>query len=160
MATVKDSIKESLVGTKQEPGLSVQIRQNFLRKAKSDEGTGELYMTEKEFVDAIAPKDEDYVSSSCSCGPSPVFLSEDLTYGANLTNVFNLIAQNQTRTVRNTLQSRRPQEHRTNWPVRMGRLRTPSRKARCGVRDRISPLRCRWTRGHQVRQLREAVQLE
>jgi solute carrier family 25 aspartate/glutamate transporter 12/13 len=62
MATVKDSIKESLVGTTQQPQLSQQIRQNFMRHAKIDDKTGEPYMTEEEFVNAIAPKDEDYVS--------------------------------------------------------------------------------------------------
>ncbi len=64
MATVKESIKESLVGSTQEPQLSQQIRQNFLRKAKVDQKTGEPYMTEDEFIDAIAPVGEDYVSAS------------------------------------------------------------------------------------------------
>lgn len=63
MATVKEQIKESLVGTIIEPSLSTDAQATFLRKAKKDEETGELYMTEEEFVDAIAPENEDYVSS-------------------------------------------------------------------------------------------------
>lgn len=71
MATVKEHIKESLVGTIIEPSLSTDARATFERKAKKDEETGELYMTEEEFVDAIAPEDEDYVSSSAQERTSP-----------------------------------------------------------------------------------------
>jgi hypothetical protein len=71
MATVKGSIKESLVGTTQEPQLSQQIRQNFMRKAKTDRESGELYMGEDEFVDAIAPESEDYVSPPASSSEHP-----------------------------------------------------------------------------------------
>ncbi|KAL2825712.1 mitochondrial carrier domain-containing protein [Aspergillus pseudoustus] len=61
MASVKEAVKESLVGTTiEEPGLSKQIKANFLRHARKDAETGELYMTEDDFVDAIAPKHEDY----------------------------------------------------------------------------------------------------
>lgn len=70
MATVKEQIKESLVGTIIEPSLSTDAQATFLRKAKKDEETGELYMTEEEFVDAIAPENEDYVSSD-SQAPIP-----------------------------------------------------------------------------------------
>ena len=51
MATVTDSLKESLLGTSQEPQLSQETR---------DED-GEFYMSESDFVDAIAPEGEDYV---------------------------------------------------------------------------------------------------
>lgn len=61
MATVTDQIKESLVGTLVEPSLSTDAQATFERHAKKDESIGELYMTEKEFVDAIAPSNEDYV---------------------------------------------------------------------------------------------------
>lgn len=61
MATVTDQIKESLVGTLVEPSLSTDAQATFERHAKKDESNGELYMTEKEFVDAIAPSNEDYV---------------------------------------------------------------------------------------------------
>lgn len=62
MATVQAQVKESLLGTTREPELSTQTRQTFDRHAKKDETTGEFYMTEHEFVDAIAPATEDYVS--------------------------------------------------------------------------------------------------
>ena len=62
MATVQTQVKESLLGTTREPELSTQTRQTFDRNAKKDEATGEFYMTEDEFVNAIAPDAEDYVS--------------------------------------------------------------------------------------------------
>ena len=71
MATVKEQIKESLVGTIVEPSLSTDAQATFERKAKRDEETGELYMTEEEFVNAIAPENEDYVSSIVKKQPSP-----------------------------------------------------------------------------------------
>ena len=72
MATVKEQIKESLVGTVVEPSLSTDAQATFERKAKRDEETGELYMTEEEFVNAIAPENEDYVSSIVKKNAAPV----------------------------------------------------------------------------------------
>lgn len=66
METVKESIKESLVGTTEEPQLSQEVKANFLKHAKADE-SGELYMGPEEFIDAIAPIGEDYVSSAPVC---------------------------------------------------------------------------------------------
>ena len=60
MAAVKEAVKESLVGTSIEPGLSQQSRATFEKYARQKEG-GESYMTEEDFVDAIAPTGEDYV---------------------------------------------------------------------------------------------------
>ncbi|KAI4156865.1 MAG: hypothetical protein L6R39_000955 [Caloplaca ligustica] len=60
MATIKDQVKESLVGTVLEPSLSTDAQATFERHAKKDESNGELYMTEDDFVDAIAPANEDY----------------------------------------------------------------------------------------------------
>ena len=62
MATVKEAVKESLVGTTREPQLSQQARATFDRNARQDEGVEEPYMTEIEFVNAIAPPTENYVS--------------------------------------------------------------------------------------------------
>lgn len=62
MATVTEAVKETLVGTTREPELSLQTKASFERNARQDEGSGELYMTEAEFVNAIAPATEDYVS--------------------------------------------------------------------------------------------------
>lgn len=60
-ATVKEAVKESLVGTTREPQLSQLTKQTFNKHARKDADTGELVMTEGDFVDAIAPKNEDYV---------------------------------------------------------------------------------------------------
>lgn len=64
MATkVTEAVKASLVGTKEEePALSQQIKTNFTQHARKDETTGDLFMTEEEFIDAIAPKNQNYVS--------------------------------------------------------------------------------------------------
>jgi hypothetical protein len=58
MATVKESIKESLIGTTEEPQLSQEVKADFVRHAKKDED-GELYLGEEEFIDAIAPAEND-----------------------------------------------------------------------------------------------------
>lgn len=63
MADVKGAIKASLVGTSApEPPITKQIQSHFLQHARTDEKTGELYMTEEDFINAVAPKYEDYVS--------------------------------------------------------------------------------------------------
>ena len=64
MATVTEKVKETLVGREDEPQLSSQTRSDFLQHAKKDEETGDYYMSEEEFTNAIAPEGEDYVSSS------------------------------------------------------------------------------------------------
>lgn len=61
MEKVKDSLKETLVGTEDEPQMSLQSRSEFMQHAVKDEETGEYYMGEKQFVDAVAPAGEDYV---------------------------------------------------------------------------------------------------
>jgi solute carrier family 25 aspartate/glutamate transporter 12/13 len=60
MATVTEQIKESLVGVTAEPQLSEGARKEFLQHAHQAED-GEHYMTEQEFINAIAPASEDYV---------------------------------------------------------------------------------------------------
>ena len=64
MANVQEAVKESLLGTTREPEIASQTRAAFDRNAKQDEATGEYYLTESEFVDAVAPEGEDYVSYS------------------------------------------------------------------------------------------------
>jgi solute carrier family 25 aspartate/glutamate transporter 12/13 len=61
MASVKETVKETLVGSKEAPELSHQARSIFVRHAQKDEN-GDLFMTEDEFINAVAPKQEDYVS--------------------------------------------------------------------------------------------------
>ena len=63
--TVTEAVKESLLGHEEEqplPDFSAQTKAIFEKYAHKDETTGELVMNEEEFVDAIAPKDQDYVS--------------------------------------------------------------------------------------------------
>jgi solute carrier family 25 aspartate/glutamate transporter 12/13 len=62
MATVAESVKESLLGTSQPEQLSPSSRTTFLKHAKRDKETDELYMGQEEFVNAIAPPDQNYVS--------------------------------------------------------------------------------------------------
>ncbi|KAG5970855.1 hypothetical protein E4U55_001429 [Claviceps digitariae] len=64
-AVVKETVKETLVGTtiEEEPGhppLSAQSRARFNSYAVKDAETGELYMGQEEFINAISPDDEDY----------------------------------------------------------------------------------------------------
>ena len=64
MATAKIAVKESLLGTTREPELSQQTKAAFDRNARQDDATGEFFMTEEDFVNAIAPASENYVSFS------------------------------------------------------------------------------------------------
>ena len=66
MAAVKATIQESLLGTEKNPELSTQTKSTFDRHARQDEASEEAYMTEEDFVDAIAPTSENYV---CSVAP-------------------------------------------------------------------------------------------
>jgi solute carrier family 25 (mitochondrial aspartate/glutamate transporter), member 12/13 len=53
LATVKEQVKESLVGTEEVSGLSAQTRAQFYQGAKKDEQTGDLYLDENAFIDAM-----------------------------------------------------------------------------------------------------------
>lgn len=61
MDSVKDAVKEQLLGSTESPQLSHQSRSNFTRHARKDEN-GDLFMNEEDFINAVAPKQEDYVS--------------------------------------------------------------------------------------------------
>lgn len=63
LATAKEVVKDTLLGV-EEPDiqLSAQTRATFEKNARKDEQTGELLMGEEEFVNAVAPTGEDYVS--------------------------------------------------------------------------------------------------
>lgn len=74
MATAKIAIKESLLGTTQEPELSTQARATFDRNARQDGETQENFMTEEDFVNAIAPVSENYVRSTAQSSLSFVRL--------------------------------------------------------------------------------------
>lgn len=67
MAQMKESIKATLVGTttepEPEPPMTAQVKSNFMQHARPDSETGDLCMTEEDFINAIAPKNENYVST-------------------------------------------------------------------------------------------------
>ncbi|EMR68621.1 hypothetical protein MGN70_002267 [Eutypa lata] len=57
---VKEVVKESLLGTEEPISLSASHRASFYKNARKEEATGELFMGPDEFIEAIAPPDEDY----------------------------------------------------------------------------------------------------
>ncbi|ERT02848.1 solute carrier family 25 (mitochondrial aspartate/glutamate transporter), member 12/13 [Sporothrix schenckii 1099-18] len=59
-STVKEAVKEGLLGHKEPTQLSSQTRARFLKNATPDAETGELVMGPNEFINAIAPEGEDY----------------------------------------------------------------------------------------------------
>ena len=58
---IKESLKETLIGTEAPEGVSQESRARFLQHASLEEN-GELLMSQEDFVNAIAPPEEDYVS--------------------------------------------------------------------------------------------------
>ena len=66
MASVKEAVKETLIGTTVEPQLSAQMKATFDKHSRKDDETGERYMLEQDFVNAIAPAEEDYVGPPTS----------------------------------------------------------------------------------------------
>lgn len=58
---VKEAIPILLGGSEEAANLSVLARAHFARHAVLDDDTGELYMGPEQFLNAIAPPDEDYV---------------------------------------------------------------------------------------------------
>jgi hypothetical protein len=120
MATVTEKVKDTLLGVEQLPQVSEQNRAEFLTFARKDEETGEYYMTEAEFIDAIAPASEDYVQLPAL----PVFLHSYplLTHPSSA-------AQNKARPILNPLQSRRPPGQGPSDAAGMEQLREPARKA-------------------------------
>ena len=89
MAAVREAkaaVKESLLGVTTEPALSAQARATFQKYARQRENE-ETFMNQEDFVDAIAPDGEDYVSK----------ISKGLPMGNSLLTSFP--AQNQERAV-------------------------------------------------------------
>ncbi len=70
MAAVTEQISEVLLGAADEPELTQQARATFMRHAVKDEESGEYFLNENQFIDAIAPESEDYVSSEILGLPS------------------------------------------------------------------------------------------
>jgi solute carrier family 25 aspartate/glutamate transporter 12/13 len=71
LSKTKEVVKETLLGSEQvvEVQLSAQSKATFDKNARKDAETGELFMGEEEFINAVAPESEDYVSQprSGSC---------------------------------------------------------------------------------------------
>lgn len=61
---VKEVVKEKLLGSEipQDVQLSAQSKATFEKNARKDAETGEYVMGEEEFINAVAPEGEDYVS--------------------------------------------------------------------------------------------------
>lgn len=59
---VKEVVKEALIGTETPSQLSAQTKARFTSHAVNDPETGEQYMGPEEFINAVAPTDEDFVS--------------------------------------------------------------------------------------------------
>jgi solute carrier family 25 aspartate/glutamate transporter 12/13 len=61
----KEVVKETLLGTdaQEDVQLSAQSKATFGTHAQKDPESGELFMSEEEFINAIAPDGEDYVRS-------------------------------------------------------------------------------------------------
>lgn len=67
-SAVKEAVKETVLGSEEPAGPSSQSKARFTRMAVKDE-TGELYMGPEEFITAVAPDEEDFVSFNFSFVP-------------------------------------------------------------------------------------------
>lgn len=59
---IKESLKETLLGTEEPENVSAESKTRFLKFASLEE-EGEQYMSQEDFINAIAPPEEDYVST-------------------------------------------------------------------------------------------------
>ncbi|KAI7781545.1 calcium-binding mitochondrial carrier protein aralar1 [Diaporthe eres] len=57
---VKEAVKETLIGSEEPVQVSAQTKARFNSNAVKDPESGELYMGPDEFINAVAPSDEDY----------------------------------------------------------------------------------------------------
>lgn len=62
MATVSEQMGEVLLGTTDEPQLSHLTRAAFMKHAQKDHASDDYFLNEDQFIDAVAPESEDYVS--------------------------------------------------------------------------------------------------
>lgn len=67
---VKEAVKESLIGSEEPVHISTHAKAIFNSHAVKDSETGELFLGPDAFIDAVAPPDEDFVSSSPPMFPS------------------------------------------------------------------------------------------
>lgn len=66
---VKEAVKETLLGTDEPAQPSSQSKARFTSAAVKDADSGELYMGPEEFINAIAPQNEDFVSAHIALFP-------------------------------------------------------------------------------------------
>lgn len=71
VTAVKEAVKESLIGVEEPAQASTQTKARFNQNAVKDATTGDLFLGEEEFINAVAPLTEDYVSIF-TCGGAPV----------------------------------------------------------------------------------------
>ena len=90
---VKEAVKETLIGSEEPVSMSAQTKSRFFQCAIKDSETGELMMGPDEFISAVAPADEDYVSLRAVRNG----------FEGQLTN--DALAQNSTRSSANSTQS-------------------------------------------------------
>lgn len=65
VTVVKEAVKETLVGSIEPQELSAQTKARFIRHAIKEDGA-EPYLGPDEFINAVAPPSEDYVSPFCT----------------------------------------------------------------------------------------------
>lgn len=65
-SAVKEAVKETVLGSDDAAGPSSQSKARFTKRAVKDE-TGELIMGPDEFINAVAPENEDFVSLPVAC---------------------------------------------------------------------------------------------
>lgn len=61
---VKEAVKETLVGSEEPVQVSAQSKTRFIQNAVKAPQSGELVMGPEQFINAVAPANEDYVSPS------------------------------------------------------------------------------------------------
>ena len=61
-SAVKEAVKETVLGSDEPSGPTSQSKARFTRMAIKDAETGELFMGPDEFINAVAPDKEDFVS--------------------------------------------------------------------------------------------------
>lgn len=62
LAVATEALKEAVVGTHEPEQLAAHTKARFAQYAVKDADSGELYLGPEEFINAVAPKGEDFVS--------------------------------------------------------------------------------------------------
>lgn len=147
---VTEKVSEVLLGTTEEPGLSKDDRAIFQHFAKQDED-GVPYLDEEQFVNAIAPQSEDYVSMGIACAQ-----------GVRKIRLLTppILAQNQPLAICHPLPRRRPQPIWKSHVTRLDSVRQYPTKARRRVRNRFSTIRHNGQGLRKVRRVQAHVRAE